>query len=143
MIQLFFFVFPPLPSFLVAGGSSAATIACDHVSLAFPNHYNRPYLIENILELVLCQGRALDVLNGAKLSCHPLSVFPLDRRHPLFRQLVLDSIVFSQIDLCTNNQAWHARAVVVNFREPLLAYVFERCGRCDGEADEENVCLGV
>jgi len=34
-------------------------------------------------------------------------------------------------------------AVVMNFREPLLFDVFERCGGCDGEANEENVGLGV
>jgi hypothetical protein len=33
--------------------------------------------------------------------------------------------------------------VVVHFREPFLAYVFEGGGRCDGEAYEEDISLRV
>jgi hypothetical protein len=33
--------------------------------------------------------------------------------------------------------------VVVDLWEPFLPHVLERGRRCDGEADEEDVCLGV
>lgn len=139
----FFSFFAPLPSFLVAGGSSAATIAYNHVKFGKLQSQDSAYLIEHILELVLCQSRALNVLDRAKLPCHSLAIFPLHRRHPLLRQLVLDGIVFPQIDLCADNQARDTGAVVVYFGEPFLAYVLEGCRRCNREADEEDICLRV
>jgi hypothetical protein len=101
------------------------------------------YLIEHVLELVLRQRRALDVLDCAQLSRHPLAVLALDRRHPLLGQLVLDRVVFPQIDLRADNQTRHARAMVVHLGEPLLTDVLERGGRRHGEAHKEDVGLGV
>ena len=50
---------------------------------------------------------------------------------------------WAQIELGTDNQAGDAGAVVVDFGEPLLADVLEGSGRDDGEADEEDIGLGV
>lgn len=43
----------------------------------------------------------------------------------------------------TDNQARDARAVVVDFGEPLLADVLKGSRRDDGEADEEDIGLRV
>lgn len=86
------------------------------------------YLIKDILELVLRQRRALDVLDGTELSRHSLAVFLLYRGHPLLRQLVFYCVVFPQIYLCTDDEARHAWAVVVYFGKPFLADVLERSG---------------
>lgn len=50
---------------------------------------------------------------------------------------------WTQVELGTDDQARDARAVVVNLGEPLLADVLEGSRRNDGEADEEDVGLGV
>jgi hypothetical protein len=127
----------------VDGGSRAATIACPKLVGAAMKCSCWAYLIKHVLELVLRQGRALDVLDSAKLSRHPLTVLALDRRHPLLGQLVLDRRVLAQIHLCAHNQTRHPRTVVVYLGEPLLAHVLEGCGRGYGEAYEEHVRLGI
>lgn len=42
------------------------------------------YLVENVLELVLSQGRALYVFHGSEFSCHALAILLADGRHFLF-----------------------------------------------------------
>jgi hypothetical protein len=127
----------------VDGGSSAATIACARVSDCMWRGDLQAYLIEYVLQLVLRQRRALDILDCTQFSRHPLAVLALDRRHSLFGELVLDRVVLAQIDLGADNQARHARAVVMHLGEPLLADVLERGGRRHGEADEEDIGLGI
>lgn len=61
------------------------------------------YLVKHILEFVLRQGAALDVLDGAKLLCHPLTVLFSYRLHLLLCQLLLDALIFPQINLCADN----------------------------------------
>lgn len=101
------------------------------------------YLIKHILELVLRQGTTLDVLHRAQLFSHPLTILLPHRLHLLLGQLVLDTRIVSQIDLCTNNKAGNTRAMVVNLWEPLLADVFERCWRGHTKADEEDIGLRI
>lgn len=101
------------------------------------------YLVKHVLEFVLRQGTALDVLDRAQLLGHTLAVFFSYGLHLLLCQLVLDTLVFPQIDLCANYEAWNAGAVVVDLGEPFLADVFEGCGGCDTEANEEDVGLRV
>lgn len=83
------------------------------------------HLIKDILELELCQGTALDVLNGAQFLGHPLAILLPDRRHLLLRKFLANTRVIAKIDLSANDQARHARAMVVDLREPLLANVLE------------------
>jgi len=138
-------VHPLLFFFFGAGGSSAATIACrtcqqdgTHLTLSI-----NAYLIEYILQLILRQCRTLHIFDCTQLSCHLLSILFPHRLHLLFRQLVLHCGVVPQIRLRSHYQAWHARAMVVDFRKPLLADVLERGWGCDGEADQENISLRV
>ena len=109
------------------------------------------YLVKDVLESLLGQGRALDVLDSTELSGHSLTVLSLNWLHLLFTKLAENGVLlvvalllrWAQIELGTDNQARDARAVVVDFREPLFANVLERSRRDDGEADKEDVGLGV
>ncbi len=88
---------------------------------------HQTYLVKHILQLILRQRTALDVLNSSELLCHPLAVLSPDRGHLLLGQLFPDAGVIAQIDLGADNQARHARAVVMYLGEPLLADVLEGC----------------
>lgn len=124
------------------GGSRAATIAWGMSALA-SNQGAVAYLVEDILELVLCQSTALDVLDRAQILGHSLAVLLAHWLHLLLAQLLPNTWVISQIRLGTHNQAWHTGAVMVNFGKPLFADVLERGRRGDGETDEEDIGLGV
>ena len=100
-------------------------------------------LVKDVLEALLRQGRALDVLDGAELTREPLARVVLDGPLLLPGELLADGGVLSQVDLGADNQAGHARAVVVDLGEPLLLDVLERCRARDREADEEDVGLRV
>jgi hypothetical protein len=102
-----------------------------------------PYLIKHILELILRQGRALDVLDGAELLGHALARLSRYGPHLLPGKLLDDMGVVAQVDLRADDEARHARAVVVHFWEPLLAHVLERRRRRDAEAHQEHVRLRV
>jgi hypothetical protein len=100
-------------------------------------------LVKDVLEALLRQSRALDVLDGAELTREPLARVMLDGPLLLPGELLADGGVLSQVDLGADNQAGHARAVVVDLGEPLLLDVLERCRARDREADEEDVGLRV
>jgi hypothetical protein len=100
-------------------------------------------LVKDVLEALLRQGRALDVLDGAELTREPLARVVLDGPLLLPGELLADGGVLSQVDLGADNQAGHARAVVVDLGEPFLLDVLERCRARDREADEEDVGLRV
>lgn len=101
------------------------------------------YLIENILELVLGQGGALDVLDGTQLLGHTVPVLLANRLHLLTRQLFADTGVIAQIGLRTDDQARNTRAVVVDLGEPFLAHVFKRRRGSHGKANQKDIGLGV
>lgn len=108
------------------------------------------YLVKDVLESLLGQGRALDVLDSTELSGHSLTILSLDRLHLLLAKLAEYGVLvvtlllrWAQIELGTDNQARDARAVVVDFGEPLLADVLKGSRRDDGEADEEDIGLRV
>jgi hypothetical protein len=108
------------------------------------------YFIKDILESLLSQCRTLDVLDSAELSGHSLAILSLNRLHLLLTKLAEDGVLvvtlllrWAQIELGTDDQAGDARAVVVDFGEPLLADVLEGGRRDDREADEEDVGLRV
>ena len=101
------------------------------------------YLVEYVLELVLRQRRALDVLDRTQIPRHSLSIFFPDGLHLLLGELFPYLWILSQVTLRANDQTWYARAMMVNLGKPLFPHVLERRGRCDGKANQENVCLRV
>ncbi len=101
------------------------------------------HLIKDILQLILRQRRALDILDGPQLLGHALPILLANRLHALLGQLLPHLRVFAQIDLGADDEAGHPGAVVVDFGEPFLAHVLEGGGGGDAEADEEDVGLGV
>lgn len=119
--------------------------AAEIAQMTFPHRHAKgsTYLIKHILELVLRQGTTLDVFHRAQLFGHPLAILLPHWLHLLLGQLVLDTRIVSQINLCTNNQAGNTRAVMMNLWEPLLANVFKRSWRSDTKADKEDIGLRI
>ena len=101
------------------------------------------HLIENILELVLSERRALNILDSPKLFRHPLPIFFAYRGHLLLRELISDAGVIPQISLGTDNKTWNAWTVVVHFWKPFFSDVLKGSGRRNGEADEEDISLRI
>ena len=122
-----------LLGFLVAGGSSAATIAWHDIS-SYSNtdpaerERGQAYLVEHILQFELRESRTLHVLDGAKVLGHALAILFPHRLHFLLAKLLAHLWVVTQICLRANDEARHAGAVVVDFGEPLLPDVLETGG---------------
>ena len=89
------------------------------------------------------QSRALDVFNSTQILGHTITVFRANGRHLLTGELLADTRVVAQIGLGTDDQAGNTGAVVVDFRKPFLANVLKGRGGGDGEADQEDIGLGV
>lgn len=58
-------------------------------------------------------------------------------------ELLAHTGVIAQIGLGADDQAGDTGAVVVDFGEPFLANVLKRRGGSNGEADEEDIGLGI
>ena len=117
--------------FLVAGGSSAATMACHDISSysnTNPAEREQAYLVEHILQFELRESRTLHVLDGAKVLGHALAILFPHRLHLLLAKLLAHLWVIAQICLRADNEAGNTRAMVVDFREPLLPDVLETGG---------------
>lgn len=89
---------------------------------------NNSYLIEHILQLELRESRALHVLDSAKVFGHALAIFFPHGLHLLLAELLAHLRIITQICLSANNEARHARAVVVDLGEPLFSHVLETGG---------------
>lgn len=83
------------------------------------------HLVKHVLQLVLRQRTALDVLDRSQVLGHPLAVLLCDGAHLLLGEFFPHAAVVSQIGLGAHDEAGDARAVVVNLGEPLLADVLE------------------
>jgi len=96
------------------------------------------HLVKHVLQLVLGQGTALDVADGAE----SLAIFsPSSFRTGLIFCLPSFSRTLGrpQIRLRADDQARYTRTVMVHLRKPLFPHVLEAGGRRDAEADEEDV----
>ena len=89
------------------------------------NQDGKSNLIKDVFELILSQSATLNVFDCTQFLGHSLAIFFLHRCHSLFCKLFFDSSLIAQIGLSTNDQAWDAGAVVVDFWEPFLAHIFE------------------
>lgn len=86
------------------------------------------YLVEHILESLLCQCRAFDILHSSKFSRKPLTLFTHDWSLFLSCQLFYHLNIVSQVDLCAYDEAGHSGTVMMYFGEPLFLDVLERRG---------------
>lgn len=117
--------------FLVAGGSSAATMACHDISSysnTNPAEREQAYLVEHILQFELRESRTLHVLDGAKVLGHALAILFPHRLHFLLAKLLAHLWVVTQICLGADDETRHTGAVVVDLGEPLLPDVLETGG---------------
>ena len=101
------------------------------------------YLIENVLQLVLSQGGTFHVFYCTQLFGHAFPLFFSNRLHLLLSQFIASARVLAKISLGADDQARDTGAVVMDFRKPFFSDVLKGSRRCDGKADQENVCLGV
>jgi hypothetical protein len=86
------------------------------------------YLIEDILQLVLCQSGTLDIFHCAEFLGHAITVFFANRLHLLAGELIPNARIVAQISLGANDQAGDTGAMVVDFGEPLFPHVLEGGG---------------
>lgn len=84
------------------------------------------HLIKDILQPLLRQRRALNVLHRPQLPRKPLALLRGNGSLLLPRQLLDNLRIVPQIYLRPNDQAGNPRTVMMNLREPFLFYVFER-----------------
>lgn len=77
-------------------------------------------LIENALQVALCQGRALEVLLCLDLLGDHDGLFVLDGRHLLLPQRLFDTLIVPQVQLCADEDDGNTRRVVVNLGIPLM-----------------------
>mmetsp|Transcript_45288 Transcript_45288/g.145710 ORF Transcript_45288/g.145710 Transcript_45288/m.145710 type:complete len:253 (+) Transcript_45288:112-870(+) len=100
-------------------------------------------LIEHILEALLRQRGALEVLCRADGLCHLLPLLQTDRCLVLLAQLRNRGPIRSQVELRADEDERAVWAVVLQLGEPLLFHVLVRGARDEGEGDEEDVRLRV
>lgn len=85
-------------------------------------------LVKNVLEALLGQCGALDILDRTKFTCETLSLLRGDGPLLLPLELLHHLRVIAQIHLGAHDKAWNTRAMMVHFREPLLLHVLKRRG---------------
>jgi hypothetical protein len=100
-------------------------------------------LVEDVLQALLRQRRAFDVLDRAKLPRKALALLKRDGSLLLPLELFHHLRVVAQVYLGADDQTGDARAVVPDLREPLLLYVLERGRGRYAEAHEEDIGLRV
>lgn len=101
------------------------------------------YLIEDVLQLILSQGRTFDILDGSKLLGHSIPIFLSHWLHLLLGQFFTHAGFFPQIGLGPDNQAGDSWAVVTNFGKPFLTDVLKRSRRGNRETNQEDISLRV
>ena len=103
----------------------------------------RTHLVKHVLQTLLRQSRAFNVLDCSKFSCKSLTLFNRDRPLLLPRQLFYYLRVIPKIDLCSNYKARNPRTVMMYFWEPLFLHVLKGGRGSYTKADQENICLRI
>lgn|SRR5690242_2471233 len=121
-------VSPPI-GWCTCSSSSAATVEGEGsgrrwVLLALKHGLERSIytpnrLVEDALQVALCEGRALEVLLRLDLLGDHDCLLVLDGGHLLLAQRLLGSLVVSQIELGADEDDGDARCVVVDLGVPL------------------------
>lgn len=121
-------------------------------------------LVENVLEVALCQSGALEVLDRTDLLCDRDRLLVLDRGHLLLAQAFTGGLVVTEIEFGADEDDGDAGRVMVDLGKPLKTVIitgssrFETLMSCvlylgldvvergradDGKAYQEDVGLGV
>ena len=78
-------------------------------------------LVEDALEVALCKGRALHVLDCLDLLGNADSLLVLDGSHFLLSQTLLGALVIAKIELGSDQDDGNTGCVVLNLGVPLFA----------------------
>lgn len=119
------------------GAGGISFVYCDSV-------YHSPNrLIKYALQVPLRQCRAFQVLMSPDITRDRQGLLVGHRGHAFGRQRVERDLIFTEIELCADQDDGHARGVVLNLGMPFGLDVVEGRRRHDAEADEEDVGLGI
>ena len=83
-------------------------------------HHIPDGLVEDTLEVALCEGRALHVLDGLDLLGDADSLLVLNGCHLLLSQTLLGALVITKIELGSDQNDGNAGCVVLNLGVPLF-----------------------
>lgn len=100
-------------------------------------------LVKDLLETLLGEGRALHVVVGVDLLGERTSLLGSDGGLVLLLETIDGVLVLTKIELGADEHELGVGAVVRHLSPPLAGDVLEGRGVDDGEADEEDVGLGV
>jgi len=100
-------------------------------------------LVENVLESLSSKGRAFEVLECAKLLDHVVGLFVRNGGLAILAEGLERRLVVTKIGLSTNQDDWDIGAMVLDLNIPTILDVDERRMVDDGEAQQEDVGLGV
>jgi len=100
-------------------------------------------VLEHLADTLVGLGRALEVLVGVDPLPESLTLFGGNGLLAGLAELLDGLGVVAQILLAANEDNWDVTAEVENLRVPLLGNVVERIGGVDGEADQDDVRVGV
>lgn len=112
------------------------------VSFAVADHAREGF-VENGLESNSGQRRAFEVFEGSQFLDHTLGLSCCDGFLFLLGEFFQGCLVFSKIDLCSDQDYRDVGAMVFNLNIPTILNVNERRIVDNGETEQENVCLGV
>ena len=99
-------------------------------------------LVEDVLEPLLRQRRALHVLDGLVLVCHRLPVRGGRGPHLVGRQLLPLLLVVPEVDLGADEDDRRPGAVVADLGKPLLLTILERGWAGYRVAEKEHILQG-
>lgn len=100
-------------------------------------------LVEDVLEALLGEGRALEVLDRADLLRHGQPLRVRDGGELAVAQLLHGVLVLPQVQLGAHQDDGCVGAVVAHLGVPLRPDIFKGCWVYQGEADEEDIRLWV
>jgi len=100
-------------------------------------------LVKHALQIPLRKRRTFQVLVCPDLLCNDQGLVVRNWLHALLSQALKCSGILSQVELRTNEDDGDGGSMVINLGEPLCANVVEGGGRDDGEANQEDISLGI
>jgi len=100
-------------------------------------------VLEDFADAIAGLCRTLYVLNGADAFADFFALFGSDRLLGGFAKLFDGALVEAEILLAANENNRKARAEVQDLGDPLFLNIVKRIWRIDGEADQNDMGIGV